>query len=330
MVELVIVAIAAALFFDFYNGLNDAANSIATVIGSRALRPLQAVTLAAIGNFVGPFVFGVAVATTVGKGLIDPSIITLHVIITGVAGAIVWIALATHYGIPISASHTLIGGFVGAAIAAGGIDAVIFEGFNKVVTFIVVSPILGLAIAFGLTMIMINILKNKRPYVINRIFGKLQIGSAAFFAITHGANDGQKTMGIIVAALVAGGIIESFYVPMWVIIVAASAIAAGTFIGGFKVIKTMGLRLTALRPYQGFCAETGGGVILTFMAQLGIPVSTTHAIAGSIMGVGATRRLSAVRWGVGRTMIYAWIITIPASAGMGALAYKIIEIIGII
>jgi PiT family inorganic phosphate transporter len=330
MVELVIVAIAAALFFDFYNGLNDAANSIATVIGSRALRPLQAVTLAAIGNFVGPFVFGVAVATTVGKGLVDPSIVTIHVIITGVAGAIVWIALATHYGIPISASHTLIGGFVGSGLAAGGLEAIIFEGFNKVVTFIALSPLIGLAIAFGLTMLVINILKNKRPYVVNRVFGKLQIGSAAFFAITHGANDGQKTMGIIVAALVAGGIIESFYVPFWVILIAAAAIAAGTFFGGFKVIKTMGLRLTALRPYQGFCAETGGGVILTFMAQLGIPVSTTHAIAGSIMGVGATKRLSAVRWGVGRTMIYAWIITIPASAAMGALAYKIIEMIGVI
>ncbi len=330
MVELVIIAIAAALFFDFYNGLNDAANSIATVIGSRVLRPLQAVTLAAIGNFVGPFVFGVAVATTIGKGLVDPGIVTIHVIITGVAGAIVWIAFASHYGIPISASHTLIGGFVGAGIAAGGIDAIIFEGFNKVVTFIALSPLIGLAIAFGLTMLLLNILKNKRPYVINRIFGKMQIGSAAFFAITHGANDGQKTMGIIVAALVAGGIIESFYIPLWVIIVAASAIAAGTFIGGFKVIKTMGLRLTALRPYQGFCAETGGGVILTFMAQLGIPVSTTHAIAGSIMGVGATKRLSAVRWGVGRTMIYAWIITIPASAAMGAFAYKIIEIIGVV
>ncbi|MFQ5941327.1 MAG: anion permease [Nitrososphaerales archaeon] len=330
MVELIIVAVAAALFFDFYNGMNDAANSVATVIGSRALKPLQAVTLASVGNFVGPFVFGVAVATTVGKGLIDPNIITLNVVITGVAGAIVWIATATHYGIPISASHTLIGGFVGAGVAAGGMEAIIFEGFNKVLTFMAVSPVAGLLIAFSITMLLIRILKHKRPYVINRIFGRLQIGSAAFFSITHGANDGQKTMGIIVAALVAGGVLESFYVPYYVIIMAAAAIALGTFVGGYRVIKTMGLRLTALKPYQGFCAETGGGVILTMMAQLGIPVSTTHAIAGSIMGVGATRRLSAVRWGVGRRMIYAWLITIPASAAMGALAYKIIEITAII
>ena len=330
MVELVILAIAAALFFDFYNGMNDAANSVATVIGSRALRPLQAVTLAAIANFVGPFVFGVAVATTVGKGLIHLDIVTIYVVIAGLAGAITWIALATHHGIPISASHTLIGGFVGAGVAAGGIEAIIFEGFNNVLTFMIVSPIAGLVIAFGLTILLLNVLKNKRPHTVNRIFGKLQIGSAVFFSLTHGANDGQKTMGIIVVALLAGGIIDSFYVPYYVIIMAASALGVGTFVGGFKVIKTMGLRLTSLKPYQGFCAETGGGVILTFMATLGIPVSTTHAIAGSIMGTGATKRFSAVRWGVGRRMIYTWLITIPASAAMGMLAYKLIEITGII
>ncbi|MEM2759953.1 MAG: inorganic phosphate transporter [Nitrososphaerales archaeon] len=330
MVELVIVAIVAALFFDFYNGMNDAANSIATVIGSRTLKPLHAVSVAAIANFVGPFVFGVAVATTVGKGLVDPGVITVYVVIAGVIGAISWIAFATHSGIPISASHTLLGGFVGAGIAAGGLEAIVFEGFSKVLTFMVVSPLAGLGIAFGLTIFILHVLKRKRPYVINRVFGRLQIISATFFSLTHGANDGQKTMGIIVAALVAGGILDSFYVPYYVIIMAASAIALGTFFGGFKVIKTMGLRLTALKPYQGFCAETGGGVILTFMAQLGIPVSTTHAIAGSIMGVGATRRLSAVRWGVGRTMIYAWIITIPARAAIGALFYKIMVILNLI
>ena len=186
-----------------------------------------------------------------------------------------------------------------------------------------------MAVAFLLTVLIIRILKNKKPHVINRVFGKLQICSATFFAITHGANDGQKTMGIIVVTLVVGGVLESFYVPFYVIIMAASALALGTFIGGYKVIKTMGLRLTALKPYQGFCAETGGGVILFFMANLGIPVSTTHAIAGSVMGVGATRRLSAVRWGVGRSMIYAWLITIPASAAMGGIVFKLIELIGI-
>lgn len=330
MVELVIVAIAAALFFDFYNGLNDAANSVATVIGSKALRPLQAVTLAAIANFAGPFVFGVAVAKTVGKGIVDLNVLTIYVIIAGLIGAIVWIAFASHYGIPISASHTLIGGIIGSGIAAGGIQALIFDGLSKVLTFMVISPLAGLVIAFGITILLLHTLKKYRPYVINRIFGRLQIVSSAFFSITHGANDGQKTMGVIAAALVAGGIIESFYIPYYVIIMAASAIAVGTFVGGYKVIKTMGLRLTALKPYQGFCAETGGGVILTMMAQYGIPVSTTHAIAGSIMGVGATKRLSAVRWGFGRTMILAWIITIPASAAMGAITYKIMEFTGIV
>lgn len=330
MAELVIIAVAVALFFDFYNGMNDAANSVATVIGSRVLKPLQAVTLAAAANFIGPFVFGVAIATTVGKGLIDLDIVTTYVVITGVIGAIVWIALATHFGIPISASHTLIGGFVGAGLAAGGIEAIIFEGFNKVLTFMIVSPLAGLVVAFSLTMLLLRVLAKKRPYVINRVFGRLQIGSAAFFSLTHGANDAQKTMGVIVAAMVAGGILDTFHIPFYVILMAAGAIAAGTFIGGFRVIKTMGLRLTALRPYQGFCAETGGGVILSLMAYGGIPVSTTHAIAGSIMGVGATKRLSAVRWGVGRTMVAAWIITIPASASMGWLAYKIVEMIGII
>jgi len=330
MVELVIVAIVGALFFDFYNGLNDAANSVATVIGSRALRPLQAVTLAAIANFAGPFVFGVAVAKTVGKGIVDLNVLTIYVIIAGLVGAIIWIAFASHYGIPISASHTLIGGIIGSGVAAGGIQALIFDGLSKVLTFMVISPLAGLVIAFAITILLLHTLKKYRPSVINKIFGRLQIVSSTFFSLTHGANDGQKTMGVIAAALLAGGIIESFYVPYYVIILAASAIAVGTFVGGYKVIKTMGLRLTALKPYQGFCAETGGGVILTMMAQYGIPVSTTHAIAGSIMGVGATKRLSAVRWGVGRTMILAWIITIPASGAMGAAAYKIMELAGII
>lgn len=329
MLELVIIAVATALFFDFYNGVNDAANAVATVIGSRALKPIQAVILAAAGNFIGPFVFGVAIANTVGKGLIDINIVTEYVVIGGLIGAIVWIAFATHLGIPISASHTLIGGFVGAGVAAGGLEALVIGGFSKVLAGIAISPITGLAVAFLLTVLIIRILKNKKPRTINRVFGKLQICSATFFAITHGANDGQKTMGIIVVTLVVGGVLESFYVPFYVIIMAASALALGTFVGGYKVIKTMGLRLTALKSYQGFCAETSGGVILFFMARLGIPVSTTHAIAGSIMGVGATKRLSAVRWGVGRSMIYAWLITIPASAAMGGIVFKLIELIGI-
>ncbi len=325
-------AIAAALFFDFVNGFHDSANSIATVVGTRVLRPFQAVGVAALANFAGPFVFGTAVATTVGKGIIQPEFSTVFVILAGLVGAIAWDLITWWFGLPSSSSHALIGGLVGSAIMAGGLEAIVFGGVQKILTFMVVSPTLGFVLAFAFTIAIMHFLRRARPSVVNRVFGRLQIGSSAFFSLTHGANDGQKTMGVITALLIAGGMLDSkvFAVPVAVIFAAAAAIALGTFFGGWRIVKTMAFRLTSLRPYQGFCAETGGGAILTSMAWFGIPVSTTHAISGAIMGTGATKRFSAVRWGVGKRIVYAWIITIPASAAISALTYKIIELSGIV
>ncbi|AIC16917.1 inorganic phosphate transporter [Nitrososphaera viennensis] len=313
-------AIGAALFFDFVNGFHDAANSIATVVGTRVLRPLHAVGIAAAANFTGPFIFGTAVAATVGKGIIMPEFSTVDVILAGLLGAIAWDLITWWFGLPSSSSHALIGGLVGSALFVGGLQAVVFSGVEKVLTFMVVSPAMGFAVAGGFALAIMFFLRRKVPGKVNRVFGRLQIASSAFFSLTHGANDGQKTMGIITALLIAGGLLNSkeFVVPLWVIISAAAAIALGTFFGGWRIVKTMAFRLTNLKPYQGFCAETGGGAILTSMAWLGIPVSTTHAISGAIMGVGATKRFSAVRWGLGKRIIYAWVITIPASAAIAA------------
>ena len=324
---LTIAAISTALFFDFINGFHDSANAIATVVGTRTLKPLHAVSMAAIANFIGPFIFGTAVAATVGKGIIRPEFATTEVIMAGLIGAIVWNLITWYFGLPSSSSHALIGGLIASALISGGVKTIVFEGIQKTLVFMIVSPTLGFLIAFIFAIILVIFLKKKRPQLINRIFGRLQIGSSIFFSLTHGANDGQKTMGVITALLIAGGFISSteFVVPLWVILSAAVAIGLGTFFGGWRIVKTMAFRLTDLKPYQGFCAETGGGAILTSMAWLGIPVSTTHAISGAIMGVGATRRLSAVRWGVGKIIIYAWIITIPASAGIAALTLLVIN-----
>ena len=322
-------AIAAALFFDFVNGFHDAANSIATVVGTRVLRPLQAVGMAAVANFAGPFVFGTAVAATVGKGIIQPEFSTVYVILAGLVGAIVWDLVTWWLGLPSSSSHALIGGLVGSALMVGGLQALVFSGVERVLVFMVVSPSIGFAIAAGFGLAILYFLGRSVPGKVNRVFGRLQIVSASFFSLTHGANDGQKTMGVITALLIAGGMLQSekFIVPLWVIMGAAAAIALGTFFGGWRIVKTMAFRLTNLKPYQGFCAETGGGAILTSMAWLGIPVSTTHAISGAIMGAGSTKRLSAVRWGLGRRIVYAWIITIPASAGLAAASLLIIRAI---
>ena len=322
-------AIAVALFFDFVNGFHDAANSIATVVGTRVLRPLQAVGMAAVANFAGPFVFGTAVAATVGKGIIQPEFSTVYVILAGLIGAIVWDLVTWWLGLPSSSSHALIGGLVGSALMVGGLQALVFSGVERVLVFMVVSPSIGFAIAAGFGLAILYFLGRSVPGKVNRVFGRLQIVSASFFSLTHGANDGQKTMGVITALLIAGGMLQSekFIVPLWVIMGAAVAIALGTFFGGWRIVKTMAFRLTNLKPYQGFCAETGGGAILTSMAWLGIPVSTTHAISGAIMGAGSTKRLSAVRWGLGRRIVYAWIITIPASAGLAAASLLLIRAI---
>jgi inorganic phosphate transporter, PiT family len=321
-------AISAALFFDFVNGFHDSANSIATVVGTRVLRPLYAVMMAAVANFAGPFIFGTAVAATVGKGIIQPSFSTVDVIFAGLIGAIIWDLITWYFGLPSSSSHALIGGLVGSALLAGGTSALVFSGIEKTLSFIVVSPTLGFVCAFGIALLVMYFFRNHTSSHVNRIFGRLQICSSIFFSLTHGANDGQKTMGVITALLIAGGMLDShsFVVPIEVVLGAAFAIALGTFFGGWRIVKTMAFKLTNLRPFQGFCAETGGGVILTSMAWFGIPVSTTHAIAGGIMGVGATKRLSAVRWGVGKRIVYAWIITIPASAAVAALVSLIIKL----
>ena len=317
MLELAIVAIGIALIFDFVNGFNDSANSVATVIGTRVLTPLQAVSLSAAANFVGPFVFGVAVATTIAKGIVSPDDITVYMIIGGLAGAIIWSTICTVLGLPISNSHALIGGIMGAGIIGLGFEKLVLDGLTKVLAGIVIAPAGGLIFGLLITTLIITIFARRRPAQVNNTFGKLQIISSAWFALTHGANDGQKTMGIIVLILFAAGIIPELEMPLWVIFAAATAIGLGTFFGGYKVIRTLGLKVTRLKPYQGFAAETGGGVMLAIFATLGIPVSTTHAITGSIIGSGAARRKFAVRWKVGRQIVFSWIITIPGSAGLG-------------
>ena len=317
MLEIAIAAIIIALIFDFVNGFNDSANSVATVIGTRVLRPIHAVTLSAAANFAGPFIFGVAVATTIAKGIVSPDEITVYMIIGGLAGAIAWSSLCTYFGLPISNSHSLIGGIMGAGIAGLGFEELVLGGLTKVFAGIIIAPIGGMIFGIALAGVIIWIFARRRPAVVNRTFGRLQIISSAWFALTHGANDGQKTMGIIVLILFSADLISEIHMPLWVIIAAAGAMGLGTFFGGYKVIKTLGVKVTRLKPYQGFAAETGGGLMLAVFAILGIPASTTHAITGTIMGAGAARRKRAVRWKVSRQIIFSWLITIPGAAGLG-------------
>jgi len=323
MIEVAIGAIIVALIFDFVNGFNDSANSVATVIGTRVLRPLHAVALSAVANFAGPFIFGVAVATTIAKGIVSPDEITVYMIIGGLAGAIAWSSLCTYFGLPISNSHSLIGGIMGAGIIGLGFEQLVYGGLTKVFAGIIIAPIGGIIFGMALVGIIITVFAKRRPAVVNRTFGRLQIISSAWFALTHGANDGQKTMGIIVLILFSADLISEIHMPLWVIFAAASAMGLGTFFGGYKVIKTLGLRVTRLKPYQGFAAETGGGIMLAVFAILGIPASTTHAITGTIMGAGAARRIRAVRWKVSRQIIFSWVITIPGAAGL-AIAFTYI------
>jgi len=323
MIEIAIAAIIIALIFDFVNGFNDSANSVATVIGTRVLKPLHAVALSAAANFVGPFVFGVAVATTIAKGIVSPDEITVYMIIGGLAGAIAWSSLCTYFGLPISNSHSLIGGIMGAGIIGLGFEQLVYGGLTKVFTGIIIAPIGGIIFGMVLVGIIIAVFAKRKPAVVNRTFGRLSIISSAWLALTHGANDGQKTMGIIVLILFSADLISEIHMPLWVIFAAASAMGLGTFFGGYKVIKTLGLKITRLKPYQGFAAQTGGGVMLAIFAILGIPASTTHAITGSVMGAGAARRIRAVRWRVSRQIIFSWVITIPGAAGL-AIAFTYI------
>ena len=323
MIEIAIAAIIVALIFDFVNGFNDSANSVATVIGTRVLKPLHAVALSAAANFVGPFVFGVAVATTIAKGIVSPDEITVYMIIGGLAGAIAWSSLCTYFGLPISNSHSLIGGIMGAGIIGLGFEQLVYGGLTKVFTGMIIAPIGGIIFGMVLVGIIIAVFAKRKPAVVNRTFGRLSIISSAWLALTHGANDGQKTMGIIVLILFSADLISEIHMPLWVILAAASAMGLGTFFGGYKVIKTLGLKITRLKPYQGFAAQTGGGVMLAIFAILGIPASTTHAITGSVMGAGAARRIRAVRWKVSRQIIFSWVITIPGAAGL-AIAFTYI------
>lgn len=324
IVFLAAVTVVIALIFDFVNGFHDAANSISTVVATRVLTPFQAVLMAALWNFVGAFVFGVAIAKTVGSGIIAKEAAVVPVILAALVGAIAWNLITWRLGLPSSSSHALIGGLVGAAIAYGGIGAVLFSGLNKVIAFIVLAPLLGLAGAVVLAVMVFSVSRRFAPGPINAWFKRLQLISASLYSLGHGTNDAQKTMGVIAAVLFSAGLIDSFRVDSWVILSAHAAIALGTLAGGWRIVKTMGNRLTKLRPVDGFCAESGGALTLLGTAHFGIPASTTHVIAGSIMGVGAVKRASGVRWGVARRIVLAWLLTIPVSAFLAASAYVVI------
>ena len=338
-VTYVLMIVAVALVFDFINGFHDSANSIATVVSTRVLSPGVAVVWAAFFNFVAAFVVGTAVAKTIGKGLIDVSVVDPNVILGGLLGAIVWDLITWYLGLPSSSSHALLGGYAGAAIAKAGFGALILGGWVLPVAFIVVSPLLGMLIALTLTVMLSWLLKGAPPGPLDRIFRRLQLVSAGLYSLSHGANDAQKTMGIIVSLLVASqasfagqsGWLHRFHlrsadhIPLWIILSAHAAIAAGTAAGGWRIVKTMGTRITRLRPFGGFCAETAGGITVLLASSLGVPVSTTHTITGAIVGVGAAQRLSAVRWGVATRIVWAWILTLPMSAVIAALSYLILS-----
>jgi PiT family inorganic phosphate transporter len=323
---LVVIGILVALIFDFGNGLNDAANAISTVVATRVLSLRQAVILSAFFNFVAAFVFSVAVATTIGKGLIQPEAVNMTIILSGLIGSIIWVYLSTFAGLPISASHALIGGFIGAAIVGAGIHSLIFSGIFIILIFIFVAPIFGAIGAFLFSLLVLNLVKKASPGKVNNYFKKLQLISVSVYSLGHGTNDAQKTMGIISIMLFSSGMLGGeFFIPWWVIILSHTTIALGTIAGGWKVVKTMGTKITKLRPIDGFCAETSGASVIIASSVFGIPVSTTHVISGSIIGVGLTKRFSAVRWITARNIVWAWILTIPVTALVGALSYLILN-----
>ena len=373
---IVILVIILAILFNFVNGLNDAANSIATIVATRALSPLQSVLLASVFNLIGPFVFTTAIAATIGRGIVNPALISPALLLAAIFGAVLWVFSASYFGIPVSSSHGLIGGLLGAGIAVGGLEAILWpevavleavllamlvggvvvavlytllkffkgeewrstvgvsflagislsvpllivlgflrvSGILAVVIFIVISPMLGLLASFCFGLVIMSLLRNRSPSELSNIFKRLQIIAASFQSLGHGANDAQNAMGIITAMLIAGGFLTEFVVPIWVILACTLAISLGTLLGGWRVVEKMAQKITKIRPYQGFAASTAGGAVLSLMTAFGVPVSTTHAMAGSIMGVGATRGYSAVKWGIVREIVAAWIITIPASA----------------
>src|SRR5881396_1422190 len=325
---LVAFIIAVALVFDYINGFHDAANSIATVVSTRVLTPMQAVAWAAFFNFVAAFGFGVQVAKTVGRGVVEASVVDQWVILGGLVGAIIWNLITWYFGIPTSSSHALIGGYAGAAVAKAGFGALLLPGLAKILAFIVLAPVLGLALGFSLMVATLWMFHRFRPSRVDGLFRRLQLLSAASYSLGHGTNDAQKTMGIIAILLFSSGYLgPEFYVPVWVILAAHASIGLGTLAGGWRIVKTMGMRLTKLRPVGGFCAETAGALTLLSTAVAGIPVSTTQTISGSIMGVGAIQRFSAVRWGVAGKIVTTWILTIPASALIAAATWLLLHLL---
>ena len=328
MLAVVVLLILVALTFDFINGFHDAANSIATVVSTRVLSPGKAVIWAAFFNFIAAFFFGTAVATTIGRGMIDVSVVSFSVVFAGLLGAIVWDVITWYFGLPTSSSHALMGGYAGAAVARAGWGVVIVSGWTKTLLFIVLSPLIGMVAGLGLMTAILWIFRSGTPGGVDRWFRRLQLLSAGAFSLSHGTNDAQKTMGIIAGLLLAAGYISDFHVPIWVILAAHAAIALGTLAGGWRIIHTMGSKITKLQPVGGFAAETGAAIAVFTATYLGVGVSTTHAITGAIVGVGSTRRLSAVRWGVAGQIVWAWVLTIPAAFGIAAAAFFILRLAG--
>jgi PiT family inorganic phosphate transporter len=323
----IIFIILVALGFDFTNGMHDAANSISTVVSTRVLTPRQAVIWAAFFNFIAFLIFGTAVANTIGKGMIDVNTVTPTVILAGVCGAIFWNLFTWYLGLPSSSSHALIGGYAGAAIVKSGFGVIIAGGWYKTLIFIILAPAIGLILGYLLKVVTTWIVRKQTPAAVNKWSRFAQYFSAALYSLGHGGNDAQKTMGIITSLLFAGGLISEFRVPFWVVISAHAAIALGTLSGGWRIVKTMGQKITKIRPIDGVCAETASATSIFLATHLGIPVSTTHVITGAISGVGSARRLSAVRWGVTINIVWAWIFTIPGAAVIGAIIYSLIRLI---
>ncbi len=321
----VVMLVALALLFDFMNGFHDAANSIATVVSTGVLKPGQAILFAAFFNVIAIFIFQLSVAATVGKGIVQPGVVDTHVVFGALLGAITWNVITWYYGIPSSSSHALIGGIVGAVIAKSGAGTLISAGILKTVVFIFVSPLLGFVLGSLMMVAVAWIFRQSRPSKVDKWFRRLQLISAGAYSLGHGGNDAQKTIGIIWMLLIATGYTAAGAAspPTWVILCCYTAIGAGTMFGGWRIVKTMGQRITKLKPVGGFCAETGGAITLFLATALGVPVSTTHTITGAIVGVGSTQRASAVRWGVAGNIVWAWIFTIPASAFVAAVAYWI-------
>ena len=324
---LVVLIICVALVFDFVNGFHDAANSVATVVATRVLTPLSAVALAAIFNFLAAFFLGTGVAATIGKGFVDTRIVTPYVVLAGLLGAIVWNLLTWFIGLPVSSSHALIGGYAGAAVAKAGFNALILGKWPSTLLFIVLAPLIGLVLGYGLMVLVYWAFRRTTPARLDRLFRHAQLVSASLLSCAHGTNDAQKTMGIITAVLVAAGFQRNFHVPDWVILASATAMGLGTLSGGWRVVRTLGTRLTRLKPRSGFCAETGAAISILLATWLQLPVSTTHVVAGSIVGVGSIQRVRAVRWNVAGNIVVAWVLTIPAAAFVAALVFFVIRLL---